>query len=403
MKTIPIAHPVIGKEEIAAVVDVLKNGRLAQGEMVERFEKNFAKKIGVKHALAVSSGTAALYLALLALGIERGDEVITSPFTFVATVEAILWLGAHPVFVDIDPFTFNIDPTKIPKAITKKTKVILPIHLYGQPSDMNSIMAIAKKHNLKVVEDCAQAHGAEIQIQNAKLKMNDCQIGSGIDSSGATRRGSPDGGGSWKKVGSIGDVGCFSFYATKNITCGEGGAITTNSKQIYQQCLLLRNHGSKIRYIHEILGGNFRLTEMQAALGVVQLTRLDAYNQKRQKNAAFLSGKLAGINGLAIPFVKKDVRHVFHQYTICISEKFPLTRNQFVAKMRKRGIDVQVYYEIPLNKQPFMKMYQKKRQSFPVSEKVAEQVVSLPIHPHVSKKELMFICNSIKQIATMAN
>ena len=248
---INIASPQIGKEEIKAVTDVMKSGMLAQGPRVAEFEEKFAKFIGTKYAVATSSGTTALEVALRAHGIKEGDEVITTPFTFIASANSILYTGARPVFVDIDPETFNIDPDLIEKAITKKTKAILPVHLYGSACDMTKIMQIAKKHHLDVIEDACQAHGAE-----------------------------------WKnkKVGSFG-TGTFSLYPTKNMTTGEGGMITTNDKEVYEQALLIRAHGSKVKYYHDILGYNYRMTDIEGAIGIEQLKKLPKFNKARQANA----------------------------------------------------------------------------------------------------------------------
>ncbi len=235
-----IAQPQIGKEEIKAVTEVLKSGMLAQGPKVAEFEEKFAKFIGVKCAIATTSGTTALHVALLSAGIGPGDEVITTPLTFIATANAILYTGARPVFVDIDEATYNINPDLIEKVITEKTKAIMPVHLYGQSANMTKIMAVARKHKLTVIEDACQAHGAR-----------------------------------WKekKVGSFG-IGAFSFYPTKNMTTGEGGMITTDSKEIYEKACLIRAHGSKVKYYHDILGYNFRLTDIGAAIGIEQLKKL---------------------------------------------------------------------------------------------------------------------------------
>ncbi len=350
---IPIAKPVLGKEEISSVVSVLKSGALAQGKMVEQFEKDFAEYIGTKHAIATSSGTTALHLALLAAGIKEGAEVITTPFTFIASSTSILHCNAKPVFADIDPETFNISPKEIEKKITSKTKAIMPVHLYGLPCEMDKINEIAEKNNLVVIEDACQAHGSEV-------------------------------GG--KKAGSLGLAGCFSFYPTKNITTGEGGIITTDSGQVDEMARLLRQHGSRKRYYHEILGYNFRMTDIGAAIGIGQLKKLDKINRKRSRNAKFLSKNLSKIDGIIVPKVPRGYAHVFHQYTIRVSEKFPLRRDAAAEHLAKNEIGYSVFYPILVNKQPVFQI--NSAESYPVAEKIAEQVLSLPVHPSLSKEDL---------------
>ena len=266
-RTIEMASPSLGDDEIQAVTDVLRSGILAQGPKVAEFEDAFAAYTGVKHAIAISNGTAALHTALLAAGIGEGDEVVTTPFSFIATANAILFCKAKPVFVDIDETTFNIDASLLAKAITRRTKAVIIVHLYGQPCDMDEIIRICREHNLTLIEDACQAHGAEY-------------------------RG--------RKVGSFG-IGCFSFYATKNITTGEGGMITTDSADVARKARMIRSHGQSERYIHQTLGFNYRMTDFAAAFGICQLRRLDEFNKKRTANAAFLAGQIAGIEGLTIP------------------------------------------------------------------------------------------------------
>ncbi|HID27345.1 MAG TPA: DegT/DnrJ/EryC1/StrS family aminotransferase [Methanosarcinales archaeon] len=357
---IPIAQPIINKEEINAVTEVLKSCLIAQGPKVEEFEHAFAEYIGTEYAIAVSSGTSALHISLLANGIKKGDEVITTPFSFISTANSILFTGATPVFVDICEDTFNLNPECILEKITPKTKAILPVHLYGQSADMSAIMEIAEDHKLSVIEDACQAHGATYKN---------------------------------KKVGSFG-TGCFSFYPTKNIATGEGGMITTNDQEINKSARMIRNHGSKERYLHEILGFNFRMTDIEAAIGIVQLKKLDTFNKIRQDNAKYLTYRLKDINGIIIPVIKNNTNHVFHQYTIRVTEEFGISRDQLVKILNQNGIGTGVYYQIPIHKQPF---YQKLgyKDSLPVSEKVAKQVISLPIHPNIKKEDLDYICKTI--------
>jgi len=362
---INIASPQIGKEEIKAVTDVMKSGMLAQGPKVKEFEEKFAKFIGVKYAIATSSGTTALEVALRAYGIGAGDEVITTPFTFIASANSILYTGAKPVFVDIDEETFNIDPEKIEKAITKKTKAIMPVHLYGQACDMTKIMQLAKKHKLVVIEDACQSHGSE-----------------------------------WKnkKVGSFG-VGAFSLYPTKNMTTGEGGMITTDSKEVYEQANLIRAHGSKIKYYHDILGYNYRMTDLEGAIGIEQLKKLNKFNAQRIKNAKFLNKNLSKIEGIIVPEAAKDAKHVYHQYTIRIAEEFGLKRDEVLKGLTEAGIGTAVFYPLPLNEQ---KVYQALgyKGNTPIAEKISNEVLSLPIHPGLKESDLNYIVKTFEKMAS---
>src|SRR3989344_6029468 len=274
--TIPISKPLIGSEESTAVVNVLKSGKLAQGEKVAEFEDAFAKYCGTKYAVATDNGTSALIVALTAAGIGPGDEVITTPFTFIATANAIIFTGARPVFVDINPETYNIDPPKIEGSITPRTKAILPVHLYGLMADMPTINSIAKNYELVVIEDAAQAHGASI-----------------------------DG----KKAGSWGLAGTFSFYPTKNMTTGEGGMITTNDETLAKKARIFRNQGMEKRYYHDVIGYNFRMTDIAAVIGIEQLKKLEGFTKKRIANANYLTKKLSTMNPeLKTPFVPNSYR-----------------------------------------------------------------------------------------------
>ena len=282
-RKITIAKPNLDQNEITEVAEVLKSGILASGPKTKAFEKDYAQYIGVKQAIAVTNGTIALDLALKALKIKPGDEVITSAFSFVASSNCILFQNAKPVFADIDPKTFNVDPIDVAEKVTSKTKAIIPVHLFGQPASMDALQEISKDNGIYLVEDAAQAHGAEYKGQ---------------------------------KVGGIGDIGCFSFYATKNMTSGEGGIITTNDNKLAERARLLINHGQSQKYQHDILGYNYRITEMCAAILQVQLKKLDAFNTKRMENAELLNRGINKINGLTHPYVSEGVKHVFHQYVV---------------------------------------------------------------------------------------
>lgn len=359
---IPIAKPLIGKEEEKAVIEVLRSGQITSGKWTEEFEQRFAEYIGSKHCVATGNGTEALYLALQASGVSLGDEVITTPFTFIASANAILFVGAIPVFVDIDEETFNIDPELIEKAVTKKTKAILPVHLYGLPSNMPEIMRIAKKHNLTVIEDAAQAHGASILGQ---------------------------------KVGTFGKAASFSFYPTKNMTTSEGGAVTTNDDNVSDMAHLLREQGMRIRYHHEVVGYNFRMTNIQAAIGLEQLKKLEAFTSKRIKNAAYLTKNLLGIKGLITPVTPSGYRHVFHQYTIRITKDYSLSRDQLIDKLKEAEIGAMIYYPIPVHKQrPYLNLgYNDK---LPITDKVSSEVLSIPVHPSLTKDNLDKIVRTLK-------
>jgi dTDP-4-amino-4,6-dideoxygalactose transaminase len=293
---IKIAHPNIGVDEIMQVTDVLKSGMISQGIKVQELENKFANLCGTKYAIAVNSGIGALYCALYASGIKAGDEVITTPFTFVATANSIIMQGAKPVFADIDPQTFNIDPSKIEEKITNKTKAILPVDLYGQIYDVESITKIAKENNLKVIEDACQSVGAEIKT---------------------------------KKAGGFGDVAAFSFYATKNMTTGEGEIVTTNNKKTAELVKRFRHHGQseKTPHLYFDLGFNYRMTDIAAAIGLKQLKKINDFNKKRIQNVMMLTNGLRNIKGLITPTVKENYKRVFHQYTIRITDEFKMNRD----------------------------------------------------------------------------
>ncbi|OGC21497.1 hypothetical protein A2291_03910 [candidate division WOR-1 bacterium RIFOXYB2_FULL_42_35] len=342
-----------------AISNVINSGRYILGQVVSDLEKEFAKYCGTKHAVGVASGTDAIHLALRAAGIKTGDEIITSPFTFVATIEAIVYCGATPVFADIEPKTFNIDVSKIEGKLSNKTKAILPVHLYGLAAEMDKIMAIAKKHNLKVIEDCAQAAGAEFQ---------------------------------GKKVGSFG-LGAFSFFPTKNLGCfGDGGMITTDSEEIVKELLALRNHGCHQTYHHEEIGFNSRLDALQAAVLKVKLPLLENYLFSRRENAKQYVEALKEIKEISLPEEPQGTKHTYNQFTIRIEDRDALHKY-----LQDRNIPSMVYYPISLHLQEAYQFMGYKPGDMPESEAAQNQVLSLPIFPELEQKEIAEICAAIKK------
>ncbi len=353
---IPISKPFIGQEEKEGVLAVLESGMLAQGPRVAELEQRFAALCGTKHAIATSSGTTALHVALLAHEIGPGDEVITTPFTFIATVNSILFVGARPVLVDIDAETFNIDPTLIEAAVTPRTKAIMPVHLYGYPCDMDPILEIAERHGLAIIEDAAQAVGARYK---------------------------------GRMVGSFGTA-CFSLYATKNVMSGEGGMITTDDDVVAERARMLRSHGMRRRYYHDALGYNFRMSDLHAAIGVAQMDRLEGFTAKRRENAAYLSAHLRGVR---VPTVREGFEHVWHQYTIRVEGD----RDAAVQQLNAAGVGTGVFYPVPAHKQNHLReMYA--GSSLPVAEQVSREVISLPVHPLLSQADLEKIVYEVNRL-----
>ena len=347
------------KAEIGrAVEEVFEGGHFINGPNVQALEKEIAAYVGTSHAVGLNSGTDALHLALRALDIGPGDEVITTPFTFVATTEAIGIVGATPVFVDIDPATFNIDPALIEAAITPRTKAILPVHLYGHPAPMREILAIAQKHKLAVVEDCAQAIGAMI-----------------------------DG----KKVGSFGDVGAFSFFPSKNLGAyGDGGMVTTNRTDLADRMRSLRAHGGRVKYHHEELGVNSRLDEVQAAILRVKLPRLDRWIERRRANAAWYGEHLGSF--AAVPQETEGTIHAYHQYTIRVRD-----RDRVQQQLKDAGVQTMVYYPVPLHLQEVHSALGHGAGSFPHSEQAAREVLSLPMFPELSAEQREAVAAAVRE------
>lgn len=364
MEHIPVARPVIGQDEISAVTAVLESGMLAAGERVAEFERKFADYCGTAHAVAVNNGTAALHAALLAAGIGPNDEVIVPSFSFFATASAVSMCGARPVFADVNEKTFTIDPVQVEERITSKTRAVIGVHLYGQPFAVPAIQALCEKHNLKLIEDAAQAHGAVC-----------------------------DG----TKVGNFGSMACFSFYATKNITTGEGGMVTTNDKECAERLRLIISHGQVEKYLHTRLGYNYRMTDMAAALGIVQLKKLDKFNMRRRRNAQYYNEHLA-VKGLIPPVTTLGMQHVWHQYVVRLTEEFPMGRDAFVRYLAAKGIGSAVHYPLPIHRQP---LYLKESgpDPCPVSTRLASSVLSLPVHPSLDTRELSYICDIINRVS----
>jgi dTDP-4-amino-4,6-dideoxygalactose transaminase len=355
---IPLSRPWIGPEEKAAVIEVLESGMLAQGPRVAALEEAFARMTGARHAIATTSGTTGLHLALLAHGIGPGDEVITSPFTFIASVNAILFTGAKPVFADIDEASFNIDPERLEAAITPRTKAVMPVHLYGQPCDMDEICAIAERHGVVLLEDAAQAVGA-------------------------TYRG--------RHVGTFGTA-VFSLYATKNVMSGEGGMITTDADDVADRARLLRNHGMRNRYEYEMLGYNFRLTDVLAAIGLAQLGRMEEATRRRRSNAGYLNAHLRGIG---TPVVKEGRDHVWHQYTVRLPQA--LDRQETVRRLGEDGIGTGVFYPLGAHRFPHVQA-ETGDVDLPVTDRVAASVLSLPVHPLLGQSDLERIAAAVNSL-----
>jgi len=357
---IPIARPVFGQEEIDAVSDVIRSGLIASGEIVTHFEDEFAEYLGSNYAVATSNGTSALHAGLLAVGIKPGDEVIVPSFTFIATASSVSMCNAKPVVADVEYETGCIDPDSILEQITPKTRGVIGVHLFGQPCDVNALKDICDDHNLLFIEDCAQAHGAQYH---------------------------------GKKVGTFGDIGCFSFYPTKNMVTGEGGMITSNSDRISEKVRILINHGQKEKYLHTEIGYNYRMTNIAAAIGREQLKKLDPMNRARQENAEYYTAHIVK-NGILCPCIRSQCTHVFHQYVIRVREETGVTRDMFADELFKKGVGTAVHYPIPIHEQP---VYKDKVDGSLciVSKELSEEILSLPVYPSLTPEERLLVCNAV--------
>jgi len=362
---IPVAQPIIGDDEIAEVVRVLQSGGLAQGPEVAEFETEFAAVVGDRECVAVNSGTSALHLALLALGIGAGDEVIVPSFTFAATANSVRLAGATPVFADIEADTFCLDPAAVAAAVSDRTAAIMPVHLYGHPAEMSAISDIAARHSLAIIEDAAQAHLAQHQMG---------------------------------PVGALGDAAAFSFYPTKNMTAGEGGMVVLADGAHARMVRLLRNQGMERRYENEVVGFNLRMTDVHAAIGRVQLRKLAGWTSTRQSNAARLT---EGLSTVVTPVTRDGGTHVFHQYTVRVAAEL---RDQAVALLQQRGVGVGVYYPTPVHRLASFGMCEQcvsstgRCERLPVTEQVAQECLSLPVHPSLSEHDLDVIIEQVNAV-----
>ena len=351
----------------AAIQEVMDASDFINGVQVKEFERSLSEWVGVKHVISCANGTDALQLAFMALGLKPGDEVILPTFTYVATAEVVALLGLKPVLVDVDPQTFNIDTDAASHLVTSRTKAIVPVHLYGQCSNMEQIMKLAESHNLYVIEDTAQAIGAEINFSN----------------------------GYNRKAGTIGHIGTTSFFPSKNLGCfGDGGAIFTDSDDLAAQLKMIANHGQSVKYYHDIIGVNSRLDTIQAAILNVKLKYLQSYCESRQKSAAYYDYALNDVEQVTTPYRCQFSSHVFHQYTIKVNEQY--SRDELKIYLEEQGIPSMIYYPLPLHKQKAFLEYFRKNVEYPVSSSLCESVLSLPMHTHLKIEEQEFIIKHLK-------
>ena len=359
---INVAYPVIGKRERQLINEVLDSRMVASGKYVTAFEQSFAKYSGAKFGIANANGTTSLHTALLMCGVKAGDKVVTTPFSFIATANSILFCGAKPIFADIDPETYNINPVELEKILKKEknVKAVLIVHLYGQTCGMDAILKLKKKYKFKLIEDACQAHGAEFK---------------------------------GKKSGSFGDASAFSFYATKNMMMGEGGITLTNDAKMDKYGRQIINHGRDGHSTHTVLGYNYRLTNIAAAIGIAQLEQLESWTKKRIANASAFNKAFEGLDFIKTPIVPKNQRHVFHQYTVRVKAS---EREKFMKYLSENGIGNGIYYPSVMYNQPFYRKLGYKKGLCPQAEKASKEVVSLPVHPMLSKADIEKIINTVK-------
>jgi dTDP-4-amino-4,6-dideoxygalactose transaminase len=349
-----------------AIQEVIQNAHFINGPAVERFRTDLQEYLGVKHVIPCANGTDALQIAMMALGLKPGDEIITPSFTYIATTEVIALLGLTPVFVEVDPQTFCIDPAAIETAITSKTKAIVPVHLYGQAANMNVVMEIAEKHQLFVIEDNAQAIGSDYHLTSGKKV----------------------------KTGTIGDIGCTSFFPSKNLGCyGDGGAIYTNNDELAHKIKMIANHGQQQKYVHEVIGCNSRLDTIQAAVLEVKLRQLDNYIDARREVAERYDEAFAGIQGVRIPFRADDSKHVFHQYTLILENA---SRAALQEALTANDIPSMIYYPIPAHKQQMFAAFGSNNTELPTTDWLTDRVISLPIHTEMDEEQVEYIIDTVK-------
>ena len=368
-KMIPVNEPLLGREELANVVNCVETGWISsKGKFIEKFEDKFARACGVKYGVSTMNGTTALHLALSALDIKKGDEVIMPTFTMIATAYAVLYLGAKPVFVDSEERTWNMDVSKVEKAITRRTKAILPVHIYGHPVDMDPLLKLAKKYKLYVVEDAAEAHGAEYK---------------------------------GKKCGSLGDIGCFSFYGNKIITTGEGGMVVTNNKKLAKRAQLLKDlaHSPGKRFLHTDLAFNYRMTNMQAAVGLAQTEKLSQFIRKKQWIAETYKKNLEGVRGLSLPVEEKWAKNVYWMYSVLVESSFGITRDKLMEELLKEGVGTRAFF-VPMHRQPIIKDYCKinKNKKYPVADYISKRGLYLPTGLALKESDILTVCRKLKKV-----
>lgn len=369
MEKIPVCEPLLGEKELQNVIECIKSGWISgKGKYIKEFEERFARYCGARYGISTTSGTTALHLAMLALGIGKGDEVIVPDFTMIASANSVVYVGAKPVWVDAEPYTWNIDPSKIEEKITRNTKAIMPVHIYGHPVDMDPILEIAKERELLVIEDAAEAHGSEYK---------------------------------GKGVGCLGDVGCFSFYANKIITTGEGGMVVTNDENIAERARLFKDlyFDEERKYAHQQIGFNFRMTNMQAAMGIAQLERINELVKTKRKVANLYNSLLKDVKGVTTPPEAGWAKNVYWMYTILIEDEFGMNRDTVKKGLEKRGIDTRFAFS-PMHRQPcFAKLgFYGRDKDYPVAEELSRKGLYLPSGLTLKEEQIRYIVDTLKDL-----